>query len=369
MNILLVLEHFYPHGGAELSLWRLCCALSQKGHKIYVITARRDAETGYEVKDGVEIYRPFSTGNTVQRFVFALRLYPYLSKWLSGRDVDIVCNLGYVPTMPVTYIAAKRGVPAVTLLSHLCGKDWFKLTTPLSALMNYIMEIFTIRFGKHSVLVVQCQDSARRVAHRTRAKIDVVCNTFLEPDGIKKARESTDIKRVRQKLGIGEDELLLLFVGALIRAKNAVSLVRTLAGLRTKFRLALVGEGSERIKIERLVNRLNLEQKVILLGQKPPDETLAIIRACDVLVLPSICEQLPNVILEALALGKAVIATKVGGIPEIKSVNLHLIDNLGEIGGILDVGIKAEEEDGVIQEYSLDNVVAQYERLFTRLIG
>jgi len=369
MNILLVSEHFYPYGGAELSLWRLCGALSQKGHKIYVITARRDNEVDYELKDGIEIYRPFSTGNIAHRFIFALRLYPYLNKWLRRRDIDIIYNLGYVPTMPATYAAAKHGIPAVTMLSHLCGKQWFKLTNPLSALLNYFMEIFTIRFGKHSVLVVQCQDSTRKVAHRTRAETQVICNTFLEPDGIEEVKEKTDITKVRQTLGIGEDELLLLFVGALIRTKNAAPLVRVLAGLKTKFKLAVVGEGPERARIEGLVKRLNLEEKVLLLGQKPQDETLALIRSGDVLILPSISEQVPNVLLEALALGKPVIATKVGGIPEIKSANLHLIDKLEEISEILDGGIMAVEDDEIVEEYSLDRVAGQYERLFQAVVG
>jgi len=367
MNILLVTEHFYPYGGAELSLWQLCGALAQKGHKMYVITARRDGEADYEVKDGIEIYRPLSTGNTAQRLIFTLKLYPYLNQWLQGRDIDIVYNLGYVATMPATRAAAKHSIPAVTMLSHLCGKKWFKLTTPFSALFNYLMEISIIRFGKHRVLVVQCQDSARRVAHCTRAETQVICNTFLEPDGLKEARESTDIKRIKQTLLIGEDELFLLFVGALIRTKNAASLVRALADLRKNFRLALVGNGPEMIKVEGLVKRLKLENKVILLGQKSHEETLAMIRTCDALLLPSICEQVPNVVLEALALGRPVIATKVGGIPELKSVNLHLIDNLEEISQILNSGIEAKEEDRIVEEYSLDNVAGQYERLFARL--
>ena len=369
MNILLVTEYFYPYGGAELSLWRLCGALSQKGHKIYVITARRNGETGYEVKDGIEIYRPFSTGNTMQRFIFAMKLYPYLKKWLRGKDIDIVYNLSYVATLPATYVAAKYGISAVTLLSHLCGKQWFKLTIPFSALLNYFMEIFTIRFGRHSVLVVQCRDSARRVARRTRAETNVIHIAFIEPNGLKEVKESTNVKKVRETLRIGEGELFLLFVGAFIRTKNATSLVRTSADLRKNFKLVLVGDGPERSKIAGLVKRLNLEDRVILLGQKPHGETLAMMRACDALVLPSICEQVPNVVLEALALGRPVIATKVGGIPEIRSANLHLIDNLGELDMILDSGIAAREEDRIIEEYSLDNVVGQYESLFARLAG
>ena len=367
VKILLVAEYFYPYGGAELSLWRLCSALSHKGHQIYVITARRPGEADYEAKNGLEIHRPFSTGNMLCRFIFALRLYSYLSKWLGDKNIDIIYNLGYVPTLPATYIAAKHGIPVVTALSHLCGKKWFQLVDPFSALLNYFMEIFTIRFGRHSVLILQCNDSAKRVAPHTGAEIQVICNTFLEPEEVNEARESTDIKRIKQTLLIGEDELFLLFVGALIRTKNATSLMRVLVELRTKFRLALIGDGPERTKIEAQVKRLNLGEKVVLLGQKPHSETLAMIRACDALVFPSICEQVPNVVLEALALGRPVISTKVGGIPEIRSANLHLIDNLEEISKILDGGIEAREEDGIIEEYSIENIAGQYERLFARL--
>ena len=368
MNILLVAELFYPYGGAELSLWKLCGALTQKGHNIHVVTARRDTEAAHEVKDGIEIHRPFPTGNILRRFIFAIRLYTYLNTWLRGKDIDIVYNLGYVPIMPATYTAAKHAIPAVTLLGHLCGKDWFRLTNPFSALLNYFMEILTIRFGKHSVLLVQCQDSARKVTSRTRAKTRVMHCIFLEPGRLKEARENTDTKEIRQTLDIGEGELFLLFVGALTRTKNTASLMKVLPELRIKFKLVLVGDGPERRRVARLVKQLGLQGKVIFLGQKPYDQTLAIIGASDVFILPSISEQVPNVVLEALALGKPVIATKVGGIPEIKSANLYLIDNLEEINVILDGGIEAREEGRIVDEYSLDRVVGEYEKLFEGLI-
>lgn len=368
MNILLVSELFYPHGGAELSLWKLCLTLSQKGHKIYIITARRNGEAPYEVREGVEIHRPFPTGNMASRFIFALRLYPYLSTWLLGRQIDLVYNVGYVPILPATYAAAKHGIPVITLLGHLCGKDWFRLTNPFSALRNFLLEILTLRFGKHKVLVVQCQDSARRMRPYIKAEIRVLCNTFLEPERIKEVKKNTDTNEVRKQLAIGRDELFLLFVGALTRTKNATSLIKVLPELRTKFKLVLVGDGPEETKIKGLVTRLNLQEEVILLGQKPHDQTLAIIRSSDLLIVPSISEQVPNVVLEGLALGKPVIATRVGGIPEIKSANLHLVDDLHELSGILDGDIAAEEEDKIVEEYSLDKVAGQYETLFQKMI-
>lgn len=369
MKILVVSEHFYPYGGAELSLWKLCRTLNQKGHQIHVITARRGGEVDYEIKDGIEILRPFPTGNLVRRFIFAVKLYSYLGRWLRGREVDIIYNLSYVPTVPATRIARKYGIPSVTLLGHFCGRKWFKLTNPPLALFNFITEILTIRLGKHKVLVVQCQDTAKKISASTSAEIEVICNTLLETAAISQAKEKTDIRKIRVDLGIENDELFLIHVGALIRTKNVCNLVKTLSGWQQKFKLILVGDGSERARIEKLVQRLGLAENVSLLGAKPHDETLSIIRACDALLLPSICEQIPNVVLEALALGRPVIATRVGGVPEIKSPNLHLVGQLEEISRIIDDGIKAVEEGTIMAEYSLDRVAAQYERLFLRLTG
>jgi UDP-N-acetylglucosamine:LPS N-acetylglucosamine transferase len=104
MKILVVSEHFFPYGGAELSLWELCRALTDKGHQINVITARRDGEPDREVKEKIEIFRPFPTGNLLRRFAFAVRLYPYLRRWLREKKIDILYNLGYVPTVPATLV-------------------------------------------------------------------------------------------------------------------------------------------------------------------------------------------------------------------------------------------------------------------------
>jgi len=369
MKMLVVSEHFYPYGGAELSLWKLCAALARKGHQLYVITARRDGEPDYEEKEEIHLFRPFTTGNLAHRFVFALRLQSYMKRWLQGRKIDIIYNLGYVPTVPVTRIAGKLGIPSVTLLGHFCGKKWFRLTNPLLALFNIFSETMTIRLARHHVLVVQCQDTADKVSAHTNAEVEVICNTLLDPAAINQAEKRTDSKKVRESLGIGNDELFLLHVGALIRTKGVYNLVRALSGWQRRFKLVLVGDGKERARIEILAQRLNLAGDVFLLGEKPHDETLSIIKSCDVLLLSSICEQMPNVVLEALALGRPVIATKVGGVPEIKSANLHLVDQLEEIRQVIDNGIQAAEDDELMTEYSLEKVSGQYEKLFLRLTG
>ena len=369
MKILVVSEHFHPYGGAELSLWKLCGKLVQKGHQVQVVTARRSGESDYENEEGIEIFRPFATGNLIQRFIFAVKLYSYLKRWLQGREVDIIYNLSYVSTVPATRIAQKYGIPSVTLLGHFCGRKWVQLTSLPLALLNFLAEKLTIRLGKHQVLVAQCRDTAEKVSGSTSAEIEVIANTLLEPAAIVRAKEATNIKEIRRKLDIADDELFLLHVGALIRTKNVYNLIRVLSGWQQEFRLVLVGDGPERPRIEELLRRLGLTGRVFLLGKRPHDETLTAMRSCDVLLLSSICEQVPNVVLEALALGRPVIATLVGGVPEIKSANLHLVNRLEEIGQVIESGIKVTGEDTIIEDYSLDRVAEQYERLFLRLAG
>jgi glycosyltransferase involved in cell wall biosynthesis len=202
---------------------------------------------------------------------------------------------------------------------------------------------------------------ARKVKAHTSARVLVIPNP-LDQDEISEVRENIDCQ-IRQSLGIKEEEQFLLFVGSLVKVKNVDGLIKALSNLRTNFKLVIVGEGPERPKIEKLAKGLGLKDKVILLGQKPHKETLGIMNSCDVFLLPSKSEVFPNTILEALALGKPVIATKIGGIPEIKSENLYLIGNIGEINQLLEDGIEPKEDERILEEYSMDKIIDRFENM------
>ena len=369
MNILVVSEYFYPRlAGAELVLWELCTALMKKGHKIYAVTSKTDDTSEYDVIEEVEIYRPFVTGrSSLTRLVFAFKLYFYLKQFLKLKSVDVIYNLAYIPTLPVTYLAVKKGIPVVTGVHSFVGAGWFSLINPISAAINYLLEMFILRFGRHNALQFPSLNSRMIAAPYFRAAGVTIYNP-IAIDEMERIKQQTSGPQVRESLGVSRDDLFLLFVGSLIPAKNVTGLVTCLRHLKKNFKLVIIGEGPERKKIGQLVTGYGLKGKVMMLGQKPRQETLSIIAACDVLILPSKSEQFPNVVLEGLAMGKPVIATKVGGIPEIKSANLHLIDNLEEICQVLDSGIKAQEDDSVVEEYSLDRVAGEYERLLQGLV-
>jgi colanic acid/amylovoran biosynthesis glycosyltransferase len=81
--------------------------------------------------------------------------------------------------------------------------------------------------------------------------------------------------------------------------------------------LTLVGDGPEEDSLRAAVARLGIDAQVRFLGRLDERATLAAIAAADMLVLPSFMEGLPVVLMEAMALGVPVIATRVAGIPEL----------------------------------------------------
>jgi len=368
MNILFISECFYPRlAGGELSLWKLCNGLMNREHRIYVITSKMENTKEHELINGIEIYRPFSSGDAmVKRIWFSIRLYPYLKTFFKDKQIDIIYNLGYVATMPTTSVASKYNIPVVTSIESLSGKTWFKLTNPFLAFSNYFMEIFIIRFGKHDVLRFPSEYTKKMAAPHIKSETAVIYNP-INVDEIKQIKSCTDTKKIRESLGIETDELFLLFVGQLAPVKNVTGLINVLSKLKKRFKLILVGEGSEMKKIEKLIKEIGLDGKIILLGQKPHDETLSIVSSCDVLILPSKSEQFPIVVLEGLALGKPVIASRVGGVPEMKSENLYLIDNLEELNPLLEEGIKPKIDGKIFKGYSMDKIVVEFENLFKKV--
>jgi glycosyltransferase involved in cell wall biosynthesis len=95
--------------------------------------------------------------------------------------------------------------------------------------------------------------------------------------------------------------------------------MRTLVAAGRPLRLHLVGDGPEADHVRTLVAELGLSDHVRFAGQLDEARTLEAIAASDILVLPSLMEGLPVVLMEAMALGKPVIASHVAGIPELVS--------------------------------------------------
>jgi len=147
------------------------------------------------------------------------------------------------------------------------------------------------------------------------AKIQVIAN------GVDTARfHPLDAKSARKQLGLPEGGPIAVSVGSLIESKGHHLLIASVAKLAAQFpklRLYVIGEGVYRAKLEDLTRDKHLQERVFLPGNRPNEELPLWFGAADLSCLMSSREGWPNVVSEALACGTPVLATRIGGIPEI----------------------------------------------------
>jgi glycosyltransferase involved in cell wall biosynthesis len=137
----------------------------------------------------------------------------------------------------------------------------------------------------------------------------------------RQAQTSAAVIRQRKiDFGVSPDEKVILCVGRLSQEKAQIEMVATLVHLRKlrpdlAVRLIMIGDGPERERISQAIQSAGLEKTVILTGHLK--DLTPYYEAADVVAIPSLSEGSPNVLLEAMAFGVPVVATTVGGIPEI----------------------------------------------------
>jgi glycosyltransferase involved in cell wall biosynthesis len=159
------------------------------------------------------------------------------------------------------------------------------------------------------------------------------------------AKENTTFKEENRL----EDKPIVLFVGNLIKRKNVESLLEAKKIANSDYYLVIVGDGPLFKKLNNKVEEENIRD-VIFTGAR--DDVENIIPSCDVLVLPSFSESFGLVLIEALACGKPVIGSNVGGITEIINKNVGLLVNPNKISSI------ASAIDEVINDEELRMVLS-----------
>lgn len=179
--------------------------------------------------------------------------------------------------------------------------------------------------GKDPRIAAQIRDVANG-ARRLFAVAGPLCKALAELAGVAEervtlARNGVDLARfapgdrraARERLGLPQDASLVAGVGRLVRGKGFHVMAKALRKLDARVHFVVAGDGPEREVLENLAPQGRLH----LLGARPPDDVACLLRAADLLVLPSESEGWPNVVTEALASGVPVVATAVGAVPEM----------------------------------------------------
>jgi len=163
------------------------------------------------------------------------------------------------------------------------------------------------------------------------------------PNGIDGERFAPgEREAARQTLGLPRDGKLVVCVSRLSREKGVDLLMEAAArpGLEN-VRFAVVGDGAQRDALERRCNELGIQDRFQFAGLRPHEEVPVWMAAADLAVLSSRTEGHPNAVLEALACARPVVATRVGGVPDIMTED--------GLGMIVEPENPAALADGMVQ--------------------
>jgi L-malate glycosyltransferase len=360
-------------GGTEGQLVRLATGLDRARFAPYVCALTTGGPLEQPLRDA---------GIPVQ--VFTLRsLRPTRNPWTIGRELmrfvqfvrdikpEIVHGFLIHAYVPAAFAARVAGVPVVVAsrrsLSH------FKARKHHWRLAERVANRLTDRL----------------VANSEAVRADVIASEGVDPSRVEVIHNGIDVSdytatrdaALRATLGIGEHAPVVVVVANLIHYKGHSYLLDALQQVRVRFpavQALLVGEGPMRSRIEEQIARLNLQESVVLLGSRPDVPTL--LSQADLLVHPSTEEGFSNVILEAMAADKPVVATSVGGNAEavrdgetgvlvpprdaaaLAAAIIGLLENPGRARAMGAAG-----RTRVVEVFPIERMVKAYEALYNEL--
>jgi glycosyltransferase involved in cell wall biosynthesis len=279
--------------------------------------ARYASKPRQTVWDGITVYYPrYLNPPGEQGFALSAYFYGWAIRGLVARlRSSFAFDLIHAHTICPDGFAAARLVQrsGIPVLCTIHGSD-INIYPHRTRLTRAITEE-AIQSVDRIVTVCQALKAGTLELATPKREITVV------PNGVDLGRFcAVDRRQARAELGLPRGGKMLLFASRLDEDKGLSYLLAALKEVLSRGShclLAVLGAGPYQQLLEREVAELGLKDAVILAGPRPHTEIATWMSACDLLVLPSLHEGSPLPIYEALACGRPVVATHVGGIPEL----------------------------------------------------
>ena len=323
MHILYLVQLFSPSvGGGEALFYYFAREMLERGHQVSIICYKRKSSFDlydlirkgikiYSIKPEIEdVHAPVLT--YMQHIKYIMNAVGKGHEVINKNNVDIIHANTYTPIIPAVILGRVFKIPVVATIHHItlgCWKYWASQEgVPAgSSFIGPFYEKLVLKMPVQMAHVVSESTKKDLIKINAKVRINVLYN------GI-------DIQEYNGLTSEEHYQKYLLFIGRLVSTKNLNTVILALKHVIIDFpdvKLVVVGRGPMRNNWEQLSVENGLNSNISFAGHISETEKFNLLRNCTALVLPSILEGFGRVIIEAFAMSKPVLASKIRSLSEV----------------------------------------------------
>ena len=292
------------HNGLTMHINKLTNHLSQREDiELHVVTFGNENK---QLRKGDLTIHIFKTIAKLPEALLIFQIWS-LKRKIMGIHPDIIHAQGSFAPYSTAAALMRNKYPTLLTVHGIVARE-LKFYTGFNFVFSFLIQILNERFVLSKIPnIIACSPQMKHlIGNMTKSKIYVI------PNGI----DFEDIQKIR--LPKSNEKYSILFVGGLKKVKGIDILIRAIPIIKKShpgIYLFIGGSGRWEKNFKKLVKKLNLEENVNFLGFIPENEKYSYYKSADICVFPSRYEPFGIVCLEAMACGKPVVASNVGGIP------------------------------------------------------
>jgi len=346
MKILMVNNLRTIHGGAEAMIARLRCGLEEEGHQVRVLCGSRQGN-GKKIADATFLVP--KEGSLALQLMHLFNPFAFLAlrKELRNFRPDVVHLHTISKASPFILLPLKKFPTILTMHDQ-------SLFDPTRVSDLPLIEPYRKTFADYFIDKPSARFYAEKlrffILRRLAKNVDTVlaCSDFYA-DCARDSGIFSNIKTLHNGTILPPPSRIenfknILFVGRLSEEKGVPVLLEAVALLKKKhpdMRLHIIGDGQQMEDLKKETIQLQIENVVRFLGHKSSQEIAEIYKQSSLVAVPSLCpDNLPTVCMEAMSVGRPIVASRIGGVPELvddeKTGLLVPPNDIGALSGGID---------------------------------